>query len=84
MAVEMNKYQHPKDGSVVVMASNKETVETKHGVFKKLKDQKADNATVRAIVAPSAATVATGSPVNRVPDPAAPVIATPTLVVPNK
>ena len=51
MAVEMNKYSHPKDGSVVVMASNKETVETKHGVFKKLKDQKADNATVRVSTA---------------------------------
>lgn len=83
MAVEMNKYSHPKDGSVVVMASNKETVETKHGTFKKLKDQKADNATVRAIVAPSAATVATGSPVNRVPDPAT-TIATPSLVIPPK
>jgi len=74
MPVEMNKYVHPVDGSIVVMASSKSVVETKHGVFKKVADQKADNVTVRAIVAPSAATVASGSPVNKVPDPTAPSI----------
>lgn len=54
MPVEMSKYRDPRDGSVCVMPHTRETVETKHGVFKKIKDITADNASPRAVIVQAA------------------------------
>lgn len=53
MPVEMNKYKHPVDGSVCVMPHTRDSVETKHGVFKRIYSEGADNSSPRAIVMPS-------------------------------
>lgn len=77
MLVEFNKYRDPRDGSVCVMPNTAETVETKHGVFKRL-PKDADNKT--SIVPVTATSVVSSGGAVRVDDPAP----QPSKIIPNK
>lgn len=52
----MSKYQSP-DGSVVVMQTDKDVVETPKGKFKKISDREANNETAGSKVSPTILTV---------------------------